>query len=81
MMALAKTERGKDVAVFAPGARVEISGEKWMVRTSEQTSTGGTAVHVTGLSDLVRKSAIFLTDLHACWRFADKLGIEAKAAS
>lgn len=53
-----------ETAVFAPGARVEIRGEEWIVRKAEQTSTGHTAVHVTGLSELVRnKDAIFLTDL------------------
>ena len=50
--------------VFAPGARVEVRGEEWMVRRAEQTSTGDTAVHVTGLSELVRnKTAIFLSDI------------------
>jgi len=50
--------------VFAPGARVVIRDEEWMVRTTHQTSTGGTAVSVTGLSELVRgMDAIFLTEL------------------
>lgn len=51
-------------ATYAPGARVEVRGEEWMVRRAEPTSTSHTAVHVTGLSELVRnKTAIFLTDL------------------
>jgi Helicase conserved C-terminal domain/SNF2-related domain len=49
---------------FAPGARVIIRDEDWMVRGAMPTSTGGTAVRVTGLSELVRgKDAIFLDDL------------------
>jgi hypothetical protein len=63
-MALARPDRKLEAPVFAPGARVEIRGEEWIVRKAEQTSTGDTAVHVTGLSELVRnKNAIFLTDL------------------
>lgn len=62
--ALARAERKTETVVFAPGARVEIRGEEWIVRKAEQTSTGDTAVHVTGLSELVRnKNAIFLTDI------------------
>lgn len=50
--------------IFAPGARVVIRDEEWMVRTGHQTSTGGTAVSVTGLSELVRgMDAIFLSEL------------------
>ncbi len=63
-MALQRAERKAPGPIFAPGARVEVRGEEWMVRKAEQTSTGDTAVHVTGLSELVRnKDAIFLTDL------------------
>jgi superfamily II DNA or RNA helicase len=50
--------------VFAPGARVVVRDEEWLVRTTRSTSTGGSAVHVTGLSPLIRnKQAIFLTEL------------------
>jgi hypothetical protein len=63
-MALSQAELKLARPVFAPGARVEIRGEEWIVRSAEQTSTGDTAVHVTGLSELVRnKNSIFLTDL------------------
>jgi len=63
-MALSRAERKTERVAFAPGARVEIRGEEWIVRKAEQTSTGDTAVHVTGLSELVRnKNSIFLTDL------------------
>ena len=57
-MALSRAERKPERVVFAPGARVEIRGEEWIVRKAEQTSTGDTAVHVTGLSDLVRNKNI-----------------------
>lgn len=63
-MALSRAESKLERVAFAPGARVEIRGEEWIVRKAEPTSTGDTAVHVTGLSELVRnKSAIFLTDI------------------
>lgn len=63
-MALSRAERRPERVAFAPGARVEIRGEEWIVRKAEPTSTGDTAVHVTGLSELVRnKNAIFLTDI------------------
>ncbi len=49
---------------FAPGARVLIRDEEWMVRGADQTSHGGVAVRVVGLSELVRnKEALFLTAL------------------
>ena len=48
---------------FAPGARVEIRDAEWVVRRAEMTS-GGRALHVTGLSDPVKdRNAIFLSDL------------------
>lgn len=51
-------------ATFASGARIEVRGEEWIVRKAEQTSLGDTALHVTGLSELVRnKDAIFLTGI------------------
>lgn len=49
---------------FAPGSRVVVRDEEWIVRSVRQTDTGGLAVSVTGLSELVRnKPAIFLTEL------------------
>lgn len=48
---------------FAPGARVEIRDAEWVVRKAETTSTGS-ALHVTGLSDPVKdRDAVFLSDL------------------
>lgn len=50
--------------ILAPGARVVIRDEEWIVRKEEPSSQGGKAVHVTGQSELVRgKEAVFLTEL------------------
>jgi ERCC4-related helicase len=49
---------------YAPGARVEVRDEEWMVRRVEPSTTGGHALTVVGVSELVRGSeAIFLDDL------------------
>jgi len=49
---------------LAPGARVEIRDEEWMVRSVKGSTFGGHSVHVVGLSELVRgKDSIFLTEL------------------
>ena len=48
---------------IAPGARVVIRDAEWLVRRVDRTSTGGFALRVIGLSELVRdKEAIFLTE-------------------
>lgn len=48
---------------IAPGARVVVRDEEWMVRRV-QTAAGGQAVTAVGLSELVRNhEAVFLTDL------------------
>jgi SNF2 family DNA or RNA helicase len=50
--------------VFAPGVRVLIRDEEWLVRATQSASATGSAVHVTGLSELVRnRRAIFRTEL------------------
>jgi hypothetical protein len=61
----ASTRRVKDrQRPPAPGARVLIRDEEWVVRKAEYQPRGGMAVHVTGAGDLVRgKEAIFLTEL------------------
>jgi SNF2 family DNA or RNA helicase len=51
-------------ASFAPGARLLIRDEEWIVKTVLPTNTGGKAIRVIGLSELVRNhEAIFLTEL------------------
>lgn len=49
---------------LAPGARVVIRDEEWMVRRLEAGDENGSVVHVVGLSELVRgHEKIFLTEL------------------
>ncbi len=49
---------------FAPGSRLLIRDEEWLVKSALPVNTGGTAVRVVGLSELVRnQEAIFLTKL------------------
>ena len=52
------------MTTYAPGARLVVRDEEWIVRSVRATDTGGMAVAVTGLSELVRnKQAIFLNEL------------------
>lgn len=49
---------------YAPGSRVRVRGEEWAVEKSLPIKTGGFAVHVKGLTELVRgHQAIFLDSL------------------
>ncbi len=49
--------------VIAPGARIEVRDAEWLVRKVDRTETGGQAIHVVGMSELVKdKEAIFLSD-------------------
>jgi superfamily II DNA or RNA helicase len=51
-------------ATFAPGARVVIRDAEWLVRKVTRTSTGGQALEVIGISELVKdKEAIFLDEI------------------
>jgi superfamily II DNA or RNA helicase len=50
--------------VLAPGARVVIRDAEWLIRRVDKTSTGGEALSVVGLSELVKdKEAVFLTEI------------------
>lgn len=50
--------------IFAPGARVEIRNEEWMIRRVDPAGQGGYALQVVGVSELVRnKHATFLSHL------------------
>ncbi len=54
----------RTLPVPAPGARVEIRDQEWVVRKCQRTSRGGLALHVTGVSDVVRgRDSVFLADL------------------
>ena len=53
-----------EIQALAPGARVEVRDEEWIVRSVKPTSESGQAVHVVGVSELVAgKEWIFLTAL------------------
>lgn len=49
--------------VMAPGARIVVRDVEWPVRRVDRTSTGGQALAVVGISELLRnKEAVFLTE-------------------
>ena len=49
---------------FAPGARVSIRGEEWLIRRMDRTSSGATVLGVVGLSPLVEgKEARFIDSI------------------
>ena len=49
---------------YAPGMRIIIRDEEWMVRKIEKNNMGNQALHCVGISSLVKdREAIFLTDL------------------
>jgi len=51
---------------LAPGARVEIRDEEWLIRRIDPSSDGGHLLTCDGVSDLVRgRSALFLSKLEA----------------
>ncbi len=53
--------KGKTIA---PGARVVIRDAEWLVRKVDRTSTGGRALTVVGITELVKdKEAIFLDEI------------------
>ena len=50
--------------LLAPGARIVVRDAEWLVQNVDRTSTGGQAMNVVGISELVRnKEAIFLTEI------------------
>ena len=59
-----KREVGMVGQNFAPGARIVVRDAEWLVRKVCRTSTGGQALTVTGISELVKdKEAIFLDEI------------------
>ena len=49
---------------YAPGARVDIRDEEWLIRRVDPSSDGGHLLSCDGVSELVRgRSAQFLTEL------------------
>jgi superfamily II DNA or RNA helicase len=52
------------INTIAPGTRVVIRDAEWLVRKVDRTSTGGRALSVVGISELVKdKEAIFLDEI------------------
>jgi len=52
------------IQALAPGARILVRDAEWLVRRVDRTSTGGEALRVVGISELVRdKEAVFLTEV------------------
>lgn len=53
----------KQTATLAPGARIAVRDEEWLVRRVDRTDSGGQAISVVGISELVRdRETVFLTD-------------------
>lgn len=53
----------KDQGQIAPGSRVRVRDEDWLVRRIDRTSSGQRRLEVTGISSLVRnREALFLED-------------------
>ena len=49
---------------YAPGSRVLVRGQEWLVKSVQTNTLGVEALHCTGVSQLVRdRPAVFLTDL------------------
>lgn len=49
---------------YAPGMRIIVRGEEWMVKKVETNSLGNQTLHVVGLSELVKEyESMFLTDI------------------
>ena len=52
------------MAEFAPGMRVVIRDEEWMIKKIERNNLGNQAIHCIGISPLVKdRESIFLSDL------------------
>jgi hypothetical protein len=39
--------------IYAPGARIVVRDAEWIIRKVDRTSTGGQALNVIGISELV----------------------------
>jgi SNF2 family DNA or RNA helicase len=58
--------------IYAPGARIVIRDAEWLIRRADRTSTGGQALNVIGISELVKdKEAIFLTEIEKAIEILD----------
>jgi hypothetical protein len=58
--------------ILAPGARIVVRDAEWLVRRVDLTSTGGQAVRVVGISELVRgREAVFLDEIERSMEVLD----------
>ncbi|MBA3018695.1 MAG: DEAD/DEAH box helicase [Proteobacteria bacterium] len=58
--------------IYAPGARIVVRDAEWLIRRVDRTSTGGQALNVIGISELVKdKVAIFLTEIEMAIEILD----------
>jgi SNF2 family DNA or RNA helicase len=70
----------RQASVLAPGARVLVRDAEWLVRRVDRTSTGGQALSVVGISELVRdKESIFLTEIEKAIEVLDPVDIQLVA--
>jgi superfamily II DNA or RNA helicase len=68
------------VETLAPGARVLVRDAEWLVRKVDRTSSGGQALEVVGLSELVKdKKATFLTEIEEAVQIIDPVKTELVA--
>ena len=63
-MLATRTSKGADSSQIAPGSRILVRGEEWLVRRVDRSSTGHRVFTVSGLSHLVRDTdARFIEDI------------------
>jgi superfamily II DNA or RNA helicase len=62
--------------LIAPGTRIELRDEEWLVRRVDMTTTGGHQLTCVGLSELVKdKEAIFLTEIDQNQTFRTQINV------
>ncbi len=63
-------------STIAPGMRIELRNEEWLVRRVDATQSGGQQLTCIGLSELVRdKEALFLTELDNNKAFGTRINV------
>lgn len=63
-------------SIIAPGMRIELRNEEWLVRRVDTTQSGGQQLTCVGLSELVRdKEGVFLTELDNNKNFKTRINV------
>ncbi|POZ50727.1 DEAD/DEAH box helicase [Methylovulum psychrotolerans] len=63
-------------SIIAPGTRIELRDEEWLVRRVDMTTSGGQQLTCIGLSELVKdKEALFLTELDNNSKFRTRINV------